>query len=221
MATTEGYSSLPPKAPPVSACVMTACVSLSRGFVADALAAGFMRRFAFVDSLSPVYSADDAGGVHVLMPMRGSVPDEIEREIATQADARAARTKQGESGGETQATAGKAESPPEPATENENKNENNSGGENRKNTKGTHTAMPKTQASGKTDRTGMKTAGTETALDRALAAYENARSRMRELSSVLGDLSSELKAAVREHKAQAKDMEAARTALAKLQQISL
>ena len=70
-----------------------------------------------------------------------------------------------------------------------------------------------------------KTEPTETAaasaLERAMSVYDEARSRLRELQLALNTAGAELKAALRDQKAQAKEMDSARTALSKLQAISL
>ncbi len=46
-------------------------ITVDRFKLLDALAAGF-RRFAFEDEKSPLHSRDEAGGVHVLMPVNGA-----------------------------------------------------------------------------------------------------------------------------------------------------
>ena len=60
-----------------------------------------------------------------------------------------------------------------------------------------------------------------TALDRAMQAYDQARTAVREANAQLGTLATELKNAIREQKAQATDLEKARGTLSKLQAISL
>ncbi len=61
----------------------------------------------------------------------------------------------------------------------------------------------------------------ESALDRAQVAYEQARETLRALQGAMLTVAGELKTALREQKAQAKEMDTARTALSKLQSINL
>ena len=63
--------------------------------------------------------------------------------------------------------------------------------------------------------------GEPTALDRVLASVDAAKSKVKEAGQALTELASAIKDAVRDQKTQAKEVESARAALAKLQQISL
>ncbi len=58
-------------------------------------------------------------------------------------------------------------------------------------------------------------------LDKAVQAVEVARAKIRETASALVDVADALKAAAKEGKTQATDLEKARTTLQKLQAISL
>jgi hypothetical protein len=58
-------------------------------------------------------------------------------------------------------------------------------------------------------------------LDKAILAVETARAKLREGVAALVDVADALKAAAKEGKAQAADLEKARTTLQKLQAISL
>ena len=59
------------------------------------------------------------------------------------------------------------------------------------------------------------------ALDRVLAACDAARTRVKEAGQALSELATAIKETARDQKAQAKEVEAARQALSKLQSISL
>ncbi len=60
-----------------------------------------------------------------------------------------------------------------------------------------------------------------TALDKVLAAVETARTKLRESASALAEVADAVKTAVKDGRAQASDLEKARTTLQKLQAISL
>ena len=62
---------------------------------------------------------------------------------------------------------------------------------------------------------------TESALDRVLAACNEAKTKVKEAGQALTALNAAIKEAAKEQKSQAKEVESARTALAKLQAISL
>ena len=59
------------------------------------------------------------------------------------------------------------------------------------------------------------------ALDRVLSACDAARMKVKESAQALTELTAVIKEAARDQKVQAKEVELARTALAKLQNISL
>jgi hypothetical protein len=147
--------------------------------------------FQFSDRDSPIRGEDGHGGTHVLMPMRMEEPAPPEPEHAGNV-----------------VPAGENISPtPQPdTTTTETAETEPINNDNRKDT-----TMPEKNE-----------IQTETStLDKALQAVENARAKLREGVSALVDVADALKAAAKEGKAQAADLEKARTTLAKLQAISL
>ena len=71
-----------------------------------------------------------------------------------------------------------------------------------------------------TDKTNKQTED-KPALERALEAFDAAKCAVRDANSMLVTLAAELRNVVRDQKAQASDLEKARTTLAKLQAINL
>lgn len=178
-------------------------VSLNARFLLDALETGF-RDFTFADDESPLSSVDGKGGVHVLMPVRMGCSTPVVP--ATEPGA--------EPVAEVPVTAKPATAKPataEPATAttptavqtNETKPNDPTQGERMK-----ETNEQQTPPDG-------------TALDKVLAAVETARGKLRESATALADVTDAVKTALKEGKAQAADLEKARTTLQKLQAISL
>jgi DNA polymerase-3 subunit beta len=168
-------------------------ICVNRNFLLDALGAGF-RVFTTMDEMSPLKSADGRGGIHVLMPLR------LGTEPITKV--------------EPQPEPAVGETPP-PATEPPAPAPGAEAG----------TTEPMTETEPKTRRRTMPEKQTEptepTTLDKALVAVDAARAKLREAGSALTDLTDTLKAAVKEGKAQAAEVEKARATLVKLQAISL
>jgi DNA polymerase III sliding clamp (beta) subunit (PCNA family) len=168
-----------------------AVTCLNRHFLLDALNAGF-RSFMFTDGSSPVRGDDGHGGTHCLMPMRMEDP---------------APPPEPENNGNG-VTAPAQEVPPiETTTEAEKEPaEPINEPEKRRRT------MP--------EKNENQTTETST-IDKAIQAVETARAKLREGVTALVDVADALKAAAKEGKAQAADLEKARTTLQKLQAISL
>jgi DNA polymerase III sliding clamp (beta) subunit (PCNA family) len=175
-------------------------VCLNREYLLDALNAGF-RSFQFSDASSPVRGDDGHGGTHVLMPMRLEEPVQPVPEQSN--------------GAGTTAAEGEAPATPEPADETDNQGD------------GTQPEPETTETESKTRRTHTMpekndTQTTESStLDKAIQAVETARAKLREGVSALVDVADALKAAAKEGKTQASDLDKARTTLQKLQAISL
>lgn len=166
-------------------------IALNRHYLLDALGAGF-REFFITDALSPVLSRTGTGALHVLMPMRSEDPE------------------------------GEAESQPNAAAEPKSQTDDEA----------QHTPVdePTTETLAKTPATTRRRTkvtkqkeqtSNESALDRVLAACDVAKTKVREAGQALTALSTAIKEAAKEQKTQAKEVESARTALAKLQAISL
>ena len=185
-----------------------AITSVDRRFLRDALVAGF-RVFALADDLSPVVSRDTKGGTHILMPRRGVVDPEAEVEPGPTpaAGTRPAATTNTEGTGQpsaepppvTEPTPPAQEPSPSPSTTRREK------------------TMPKEPKNAENGESTDEIAP----MDRVLAACEVARAKIREAALALSDLTQAVRDAAREQKAQARDVESARTALAKLQGITL
>lgn len=171
-----------------------AVVTLDRKFLYDALKGGFMGSFCFEDDLSPVISRDGHGGTFILMPMRAAqLPPHLEKAL----NAAKAQTDIPE--------------PPVAQTEPENATpEPPTPSKERK------TTMPKPA-----EQAPMPEASGNNTLDRALTAFEEAKARLRELQLALSNVAGELKAAVRDQKSQAREIETARATLTKLRTITL
>ena len=184
-------------------------ICLDRQYWLDALNAGF-RAFTFNDECSPVRGDDGHGGTHVLMPMRIEPMriDPVQNIDVPAATPDVAGVGVAEAGGPvTQAPVN-----PEPANESDNK--------------GKADAEPTSETESNTRRTRMSEKNenqtTEpSTLDRAIQAVETARAKLREGVTALVDVADALKAASKEGKAQAGDLEKARMTLQKLQAISL
>jgi hypothetical protein len=172
---------------------------LNREFLLDALNAGF-RSYMFTDGNSPIRGDDGHGGTHCLMPMRMEEP-------APQA---VPETKDGAS---TTAVGGEAPATPEPATDNQ--------GDGAQPEPATTETEPKLRRNTMPEKTNQPETTESSTLDKAIQAVENARAKLREGVSALVDVADALKAAAKEGKAQAADLEKARTTLQKLQAISL
>lgn len=172
-------------------------ICLNREYLLDALNAGF-RNFMFTDSNSPIRGDDGHGGTHCLMPMR--LDDPVTPQEAEQPS--------GEGNGVTTAQ-GIA---PEPSiTPEPEKTTTQAGQEPAINEQRRHT-MPEKNDTQTTETT---------TIDKAIQAVETARAKLREGVAALVDVADALKAAAKEGKAQAGDLEKARTTLQKLQAISL
>jgi DNA polymerase III sliding clamp (beta) subunit (PCNA family) len=175
-------------------------ICLNREFFLDALNAGF-RSFQFTNSETPIRGDDGHGGTHVLMPMR------LEEPVQPVPEAK--------DGAGTSPAEGEAPATPEPADESDNQGD------------GTQPEPETTETESKTRRTHTMpekndTQTTESStLDKAIQAVETARAKLREGVAALVDVADALKAAAKEGKTQASDLEKARTTLQKLQAISL
>jgi DNA polymerase-3 subunit beta len=149
------------------------------------------RVFTTMDEMSPLKSADGRGGIHVLMPLR----------LGTEPRSKV----------EPQPEPAVEETPP-PVTEPQAPQAE------------TGTTEPMTETKTKKGQTmpeKLNETPEPTTLDKALLAVDAARAKLREAGSALTDLTDTLKAAVKEGKTQAADVEKARATLVKLQAISL
>ena len=188
-------------------------ICLDRQYWLDALNAGF-RAFAFNDELSPIRGDDGKGGTHCLMPMR---IDPVPVDPVPNTDVPAATPDAAGVGvGVVEARGAAAQVPvnPEPADQTDNDKQ------------GQADAEPTNETEPNTRRTRMseknQTEATQpSTLDRAIQAVETARTRLRDTASALVDVADALKAAAKEGKTQAGDLEKARMTLQKLQAISL
>ncbi|MBN1846644.1 MAG: hypothetical protein JW810_13230, partial [Sedimentisphaerales bacterium] len=176
-----------------------ALIGVDRFLLLDALKVGF-RSFTFEDECAPLNSFDTNGGRHVLMPTR----------LGSPAAARPAASRQPEVEAEEAAQApeksGASEPNPEPESEAEAKPNPID-----KTEKGAR-QMPKQKQQPEQD---------QTALDRVLAACDEAKAKVREASAALIEMSAIVREAVKESKAQSKDLASARSALDRLKAISL
>ena len=171
-------------------------IALNRHYLLDALQAGF-REFCITDALSPVLSRNGDSALHVLMPMRSEDPEgEAEPQPAAVAETKPDAAAGGaESNGDTTPSGSPAtEKPGEKAA----------------------TTGRRTKVTKQTEQT-----NTESVLDRVLAACNEAKTKVKEAGQALSALNAAIKEAAKEQKTQAKEVESARTALAKLQAISL
>jgi DNA polymerase III sliding clamp (beta) subunit (PCNA family) len=176
-------------------------ICLNREYLLDALNAGF-RSFMFTDSSSPIRGDDGKGGTHCLMPMRLEEPVQPVPETKDEAG--------------TTTAEGEAPAIPEQADHTDNQGD------------GTQPEPETTEMESKTRRThtmpeknDTQTTTESSTLDKAIHAVETARAKLREGVSALVDVADALKAAAKEGKTQAADLEKARTTLQKLQAISL
>jgi len=150
--------------------------------------------------LSPLRSDDNRGGIHVLMPLRlideRAEPQRQENQVADQpAEATGAPVPE-----PSAAPASTAEETPHDAEE--------AGVE--------PTKRRRTTVTGKAEPT-----TSESALDRAIAACDAARARIREANQALGEATTAVREAVREDKQRRVEVENVRAGLAKLQQIKV
>ena len=166
-------------------------IGLNRHYLLDALAAGF-RDLAITDELCPVMSRDSRGGTHVLMPMRVQDPED------KQSSAAPAAAVPNEPETEAQKANPEADEKPEPAPP---------------------AVKPRTRRNKVTKQNEEKK--DTPALDRVLTTCDAARTKVKEAGQALSELATAIKDAAREQKAQSKEVESARSALAKLQAISL
>jgi len=175
-----------------------AYVSLNRKFVYQALAAGFMRSLRFADELCPVYSEDGSGGVMVIMPMRSSPPDHIEKAVAE-------RREQGGKESANEPVADQRSDPPTSGT----------------NADGKPAQVPKPKKKRRKNKVATEQKDESPALDRVLEACDTARTKVKEAGQALTDLSKAIRDASREQKAQEKEVEAAKAAIKKVQSLKL
>lgn len=166
-------------------------IGVNRGFWLDALEAGF-RVFQFTDDRCPLYSSDGQGGTHILMPMR---LDHTPAPSAEQPEPTPDPVVPAEPEVNTPASATAAE----PAQTNPN-------------TGDTH--MPKAETNPAPE---IK----ETALDRLLTHFEEAKAKVREANSALVDLASAIKDAIREDKHRRAEVDNVREMLGKVQALKV
>jgi DNA polymerase III sliding clamp (beta) subunit (PCNA family) len=170
---------------------------VNAGFLLDALNAGF-RTFTAVDELCPLKSEDGRGGTHILMPMR----------LGTEAVKKSEPVSTPETGNgvaatpEPEAPQGETTTPAQPPAAEDHK------------PKGSRKTMNK-------ENNGNGTTEQGSALDKVLTAVETAKGKLREAASALVEVSDAVKTAHKEGRAQAADLDKARTTLQKLQAISL
>ena len=167
-------------------------VGLDYNYLLDSFNAGF-RSFEGFDETSPLLARDGNGGTHVQMPMRVDDPEGTDQQL--NAEAVEVEDPVKEEKVQKPVKIKSVVKPVMPVIKPKEKEEHNMKEE-------------------------MKT--TEpTALDRVLDACNIARDKVREANTALGEVTIAVRAAVRDHRAEAKEMKAARTALGKLQAISL
>ena len=195
--------------------------AVDRDYLRQALEAGLFRDIHIHDSLSPILSEDGTGGTHVLMPMRGDGPEEIVKEAEALAEQAGDKTATPDAAEDSAKAGHRPAEGTQPATEadavnNEQQSEKLQGD-------------PKQQTQTKKGKKTMadheqKTTGhtpEQSALERALEAFDQAKCAVRDANSMLVTLAAELRNVVRDQKAQAADLDKARNTLAKLQAINL
>jgi len=197
-----------------------AFTTVDRNFLKQALESGMMRDIRFRDELSPILSQDGNGGTHILMPLSGcNAPEAIAEEVAKRrqqaanvevadetAVAEVASNPVDVTEPATPATAVddeqiKGEPEGEPANEKKHKKG--------KVTMSEHDQKPATQTDSKP------------AIERALEAFELAKTAVRDANALLVTLAAELRNVLRDQKNQAADLDKARSTLTKLQAMSL
>lgn len=164
---------------------------VNRAYLLDALAAGF-REFAITDELSPLLSRDRNGGTHVLMPVRTEDP-ELRQERSEEALRPSVAIKEPL---KDKAPVGPKVNVVQEPIKSKKQGKNN--------------VMKQNEQ--KND---------VAAMDRVLTACDAAKTKVREISAALSELGSAIREAARDQKMQGKEIESARSALAKLQSISL
>jgi len=207
-----------------------AFTTVDRNFLRQALESGMMRDIRFRDELSPLLSEDGKGGTHIVMPLSGcNAPEEIAEEVGKlrqeAANAEVAEETAvaavAEVADETAIADDKHEDVPEAATPAAAVDDEQTKGEpegepvnEKKHKKGRvtmndHDQKPATQTEDKT------------AIERALEAFEQAKTAVRDANSLLVTLATELRNVLRDQKNQAADLDKARSTLTKLQAMSL
>jgi len=176
-------------------------IGVNPRFFIDALDLG-CRQFGFPDGASPLYCRE--GSIqHVLMPVNSIAEPEGWKAKAK----RGAKKTNAEQAGPAPNTETK---PTEAAEKTDNPGGNP--GDITEEKKGAKRAMPKEKQGETIEPTG---------LDRALAACEQAKVKLREASSAVAEMAAAVRDAVRQAKQQKKDVDAARNTLAKLKDIAL
>jgi hypothetical protein len=166
-------------------------IVLNREFLMQALNAGF-RNFLFAGTQSPLLSEDGLGGTHVLMPLR--VTGES-RPVQSQAPVAP------EAASETPIQQPET-AQPEPEQPKEN-------------TKMTHENQTRTTTPTQAN------VQEPTALERLQAAYDVAKSKVREASQALADVADAIKLAAKEDRQRRSEVESVRAGLQKLQAIKV
>lgn len=196
-----------------------AYTTVDRNFLRQALESGLLRDIRFRDEMSPLLSQDGNGGTHILMPLSGcNAPEAIAEEVGKLRQEAANK----EVADETAIADDKHADVTEPATPADAVDDDEQ-------TKGEPEGEPVNEKKHKKGKVTMnehdqKTAGQpedKTAIERALDAFEAAKTAVRDANSLLATLATELRNVLRDQKNQAADLDKARGTLAKLQSMSL
>jgi len=167
-------------------------ICVSRVFLQEALDAGF-RDFGFAGNHSPLAARTGAGALHVLMPLKVDAGTENPEAQAAGETVKAAEPAEPET---VQAPAATNTHQSTPAAE-------------------TQPATPKEKPMNQEKTT------EPTALEKLQAAYDLARSRVREAQSALADVAAAIRDAVREDRQRRSEVENVRAGLARLQSIKV
>lgn len=164
-------------------------ITVDRSYLADAVKAGF-RSFLMQDDMSPLLSRDN-GNLHVLMPVRGSLPPELEK----------AQAKRREQSVKDESAHDEANPSSEAETDSETETPT------RKET----SRMIKPKNNGRTDN--------ET--PDLWTQFQTVKEKARELNTVVAELGQSIKGFHKEQKTVRSELQNARGALSKLQSINI
>jgi DNA polymerase-3 subunit beta len=188
-------------------------ISLNRKYVGEAMAAGFMRSIRFADELSPAYSEDGEGGMHLLMCMRAEVPENIEKVAAEDEGDSEGPTDQGESPAET-----KPPSPPPNPSSPDDPSKKRQQAPDKGPSRPTH-PEPTRRKSPMSDKSPKP--DDLAAFAELQAATGEVKTKLQETKLAVTRLTGAVKAAMKDARQQRAEVEAARATLAKLKTIDL
>jgi DNA polymerase-3 subunit beta len=184
-------------------------ISLNRKYVGEAMAAGFMRSIRFADELSPAYSEDGEGGMHLLMSMRADVPEGI-----------------AEAGKDPENSIEQGESPAETKPPSTSPNPSSPDGPSKKPQKPPQkesSPLPHSNPPGRKQPMSDKNPKPDdlAAFAELQAAAGEVKSKLQETKLAVTRLTTAVKAAMKDARQQRAEVEAARATLAKLKTIDL